>query len=60
MARPIHKLTALTIKRTHRDGRHGDGGGLYLQVDGRSKSWLFRYKRRAAKLAIWDSDQSIW
>ena len=46
MARPIHKLTALTIKRTHRDGRHGDGGGLYLQVDGRSKSWLFRYKRR--------------
>jgi integrase len=46
MARPIHKLTALGIKRTLRRGRYGDGGGLYLQVDGRSKSWLFRYKQR--------------
>ena len=46
MARPIHKLTALTIARTRRDGRYGDGGGLYLQVDGTSKSWLFRYKRQ--------------
>jgi integrase len=46
MARPIHKLTALTIERTRREGRYADGGGLYLQVDGNSKSWLFRYKRR--------------
>ena len=45
MARPIHKLTVLTISRARRDGRYGDGGGLYLQVDGGSKSWLFRYKR---------------
>ena len=34
MARPIDKLTALTISRARRDGRYGDGGGLYLQVDG--------------------------
>lgn len=45
MARPIHKLTALGIARARRNGRYGDGGGLYLQVDGASKSWLFRYKR---------------
>ena len=45
MARPIHKLTALGIARAKRDGRYGDGGGLYLQVDGGSKSWLFRYKQ---------------
>jgi hypothetical protein len=41
----IHKLTTLSIKRIRSDGRYGDGGGLYLQVDGNSKSWLFRYKR---------------
>ena len=45
MARPIHKLTVLTISLVRCDGRYGDGGGLYLQVDGGSKSWLFRYKR---------------
>ena len=42
----IHKLTALSIQRIRADGRYGDGGGLYLQVDGGSRSWLFRYKRR--------------
>lgn len=41
----IHKLTALGIQRIRDDGRYGDGGGLYLQVDRGSRAWLFRFKR---------------
>lgn len=38
------KLTALKIKGLTKPGRYGDGGGLYLDVKGDSKSWLFRFK----------------
>lgn len=49
-------LTQTKVDRIRTLGRHGDGGGLYLQVQGepdvpgqspkpRSKSWLFRYER---------------
>ena len=38
------KLTALKIKGLTKTGRYGDGGGLYLDVKGDSKSWLFRFK----------------
>jgi integrase len=38
------KLTALSVDRLRAPGRYPDGGGLYLQVTGKSaKSWLFRY-----------------
>ncbi len=38
------KLNALTARRMVTPGRHGDGGGLYLQVrDAERRSWLFRF-----------------
>lgn len=45
MARPIHKLTDLRVKRLTADGWYGDGGNLSLQVRGASKSWVFRYRQ---------------
>jgi hypothetical protein len=39
----MHKLTALAVKNAS-PGRHGDGGGLWLQVGPTgTKAWLFRY-----------------
>ena len=39
------RFTALAVKRLVTPGRHGDGGGLYLQVrDAERRSWLFRYR----------------
>lgn len=37
------RLSALSIKGLKAAGRYADGGGLYLQVRGESKSWIFRY-----------------
>ena len=46
MARGIHRLTQLQLKRASRRGLYADGGGLYLQVTKHgSRSWVFRYKR---------------
>src|SRR5262245_8796512 len=45
---PLQKLTAAVVARlikTRSEGRHGDGGGLYLQIVGTSASWIFRYIR---------------
>jgi integrase len=40
----VNKLTALGVKRLVHPGRHGDGGGLWLQVrSADQRSWLFRY-----------------
>jgi hypothetical protein len=39
---------ALTVKKVQRQklpGRFADRDGLYLQVNGNNKSWIFRYKR---------------
>ena len=47
-ARSLHKLTAAKVAaliKDNKQGRHGDGGGLYLQIDGNSAAWLFRYIR---------------
>jgi hypothetical protein len=37
----------LTVKRIERakPGRHGDGGGLYLEVGENSASWILRWER---------------
>ncbi|MFZ4762254.1 MAG: tyrosine-type recombinase/integrase [Alphaproteobacteria bacterium] len=44
MAKSNHKLSALSINKTNKQGRYSDGGGLYLQIAaGGSKSWLFRF-----------------
>jgi integrase len=39
----IHKLASLEVARLP-DGRHSDGGGLYLQVRGAARSWIFKYQ----------------
>jgi integrase len=45
MARGIHKLSFLAIRRLTKPGRHSDGGGLYLSIsnDGRRR-WVFLYR----------------
>jgi len=46
VARGIHRLTQIQLKRASRRGLHGDGGGLYLQITKHgNRSWIFRYKR---------------
>ena len=37
------KLTALQVSQLDQPGMYGDGGGLWLQVSGSGKSWVFRY-----------------
>jgi integrase len=39
----IHKLTALRVDKLRKPGMHGDGGGLWLRIDGGSKTWVFRF-----------------
>jgi integrase len=44
MARKMGKLSNVGIqKKNLAPGMHADGGGLYLQVVGDARSWLFRY-----------------
>ena len=38
-----HQLSSSRVKAERRRGWHADGGGLYLQVTGNAKSWVFRY-----------------
>ena len=46
MARPIHKLTAKQIERSH-ERLLSDGGGLYLaKKSANAASWIFRHKLR--------------
>jgi integrase len=55
MTRTLHKLTAAKVAALIKDnaqGRHGDGGGLYLQVDGGSAAWLFRFIRHGRERQI--------
>ncbi len=42
--RSIHRLNALMVERMRRPGKYADGGGLYLQIDGGSRAWHFRYR----------------
>jgi len=44
MARGTNKLSARLVASLKAPGRHGDGGGLYLQIGPTgAKSWLLRY-----------------
>jgi len=41
----IEKLSASKVERLTKPGKHGDGGGLYLQITKKGvKSWIFRYE----------------
>jgi integrase len=45
MARKLQKLTARGVASQKKPGRHSDGGGLYLLVDGNgSKRWVFLFR----------------
>jgi Arm DNA-binding domain len=39
------KLTALDVRRLTAPGLHSDGNSLYLQIVGKSKTWIYRYQR---------------
>jgi integrase len=41
----IHKLKPAFVETVTRHGVYSDGGGLYLRVQGTSKSWIFRFAR---------------
>ncbi len=48
------KLNTLAIRRLKKAGHYGDGGGLYLKVDGaEARSWQFRYKHRSTGRTVW-------
>ncbi|MFC4625526.1 tyrosine-type recombinase/integrase [Daeguia caeni] len=46
--RKLHKLTARTVESA-KEGRHADGGGLYLNVAPTRKSWVFVYVRNGRR-----------
>ena len=43
MAKQVNRLTTPEIRGAMKSGMHPDGGGLYLQVTGAAKSWIYRY-----------------
>jgi len=43
MARKSNKLTALKAGKLATEGRHSDGNGLYLAIDGDRRRWLFLF-----------------
>ena len=40
--RGLHRLSALAVKNGKATGWYGDGGGLYLEVDGHGRRWVLR------------------
>ena len=47
MARALKKLNARQVATLNREGRHSDGGGLYLVVGpGASRRWAFLFRWR--------------
>ena len=52
MSRQINRLSALSVRKATKPGRHSDGGGLYLVIDKHgSKRWVFIYRcRRTGRL----------
>lgn len=51
---PTNLLPANALRALVEPGRYSDGGGLYLQVRERSKSWLFvfRWDRRRVEMGL--------
>ncbi|KAB2681377.1 DUF4102 domain-containing protein [Brucella pseudintermedia] len=41
MARQMNRLTARAVSAITKTGMHADGGGLYLNVTGTGRSWVF-------------------
>lgn len=53
MGRSVGRLTARKVETLKSEGLYSDGGGLYLQIRGesKSKSWIFRF-RDASKARV--------
>lgn len=49
MARSVNRLTARLVASIREPGRYADGGGLYLLVTSRQKSWTFVYVRQGRR-----------
>lgn len=50
MTRSIHKLSAVGVAKLTTPGRHGDGGGLYLDIAGDDvRKWIFRFRSPDAR-----------
>jgi integrase len=43
VASTVNQLTAIKVQKLKQPGYHADGGGLFLQVKGGAKSWIFTY-----------------
>src|SRR5215472_6814076 len=55
MARTRNKLTAKAVEalaKAGTPGKHGDGGGLYLRIDGARRSWIYLYTWRGKPRVI--------
>jgi integrase len=53
MARGTSRLSAVVLPKL-KPGMHSDGAGLYLQVKGRARTWIFRFTRhgRAREMGL--------
>jgi hypothetical protein len=48
--RPSKRLNARQVEQLRTPGRHNDGDGLYLKIDGTGgKSWIFMWKRQGRR-----------
>jgi hypothetical protein len=37
------KLSEAKVRKTNQPGMYGDGGGLWLRIEGGSKTWVYRF-----------------
>jgi integrase len=51
--RTLNKLSATFVAKTKEPGRHSDGGGLYLAIDGEGRRrWLFMHARAGKRAEL--------
>ncbi len=51
--RTLNRLSAKEVERLKTPGRHADGGGLYLSIDGDGRRrWVFLYVRRGRRVEL--------
>ncbi len=51
--RTLNKLSATFVAKTKEPGRHSDGGGLYLAIDGEGRRrWLFMHARAGKRTEL--------
>jgi hypothetical protein len=54
MARKINRLTARAVATITENGRHADGGGLYLKLSPNGgRRWVFLFRWHGKPTEIW-------